>query len=71
VRDDVMTFLWPVVGLPAKDRPILMSACAWADVLLTHDKRDFAELIGGEFYGLAVISPGQFLSRMRGAARLK
>ncbi len=70
VCEDVMTVSWPVVGVPAKDRPILMSAYAWADVLLTHDRRDFADMIGSEFYGMMVTSPGRFLATMRGLGRL-
>lgn len=66
----MMTVSWPVVGVPAKDRPILMSAFAWADMLLTHDRRDFADMIGGEFYGMVVTSPGRFLATMRRIGRL-
>src|SRR6266851_1913591 len=35
LMDDVFTVDRPVVFAPAKDRPILFSALAWADVLLT------------------------------------
>jgi hypothetical protein len=31
-----------------KDRPILFSALAWADVLLTLDSRHFGDLLGGK-----------------------
>lgn len=35
MMDDVFTVDRPAVFAPAKDRPILFSALAWADVLLT------------------------------------
>lgn len=67
---DVLTFEWPVVFAPARDRPILFTASAWADVLLTLDRRDFVDLLGTSFYGLAILKPGQFLQRERTAGRL-
>lgn len=67
---DVLTFEWPAVFAPARDRPILFTACAWAEVLLTLDRRDFAGLLGSSFYGLAILKPGEFLRRERSAGRL-
>jgi hypothetical protein len=67
---DVLTFEWPAVFAPARDRPILFTASAWADVLLTLDRRDFAGLLGSSFYGLAILRPGEFLQRERAAGRL-
>jgi len=67
---DVLTFEWPTVFAPARDRPILFTAAAWADVLLTLDRRDFADLLGTSFYGLAILKPGDFLQRERTAGRL-
>jgi len=67
---DVLTFEWPAVFAPARDRPILFTAAAWADVLLTLDRRDFANLLGTSFYGLAILKPGEFLQRERAAGRL-
>lgn len=46
ICDDVLTLDRPAVFPIAKDRPILFSALAWADVLLTLDRNDFAELLG-------------------------
>jgi len=63
---DVLTIDRVVVFTPAKDRPILFSALAWADVLLTLDKHDFGALLGGEFYGLKVMRPGLFLAGQSG-----
>ncbi len=67
---DVLTFEWPAVFAPARDRPILFTAAAWADVLLTLDRRDFTDLLGTSFYGLAILKPGDFLQRERTAGRL-
>ena len=49
MMDDVFTVDRPAVFAPAKDRPILFSALAWADVLLTLDRGDFETLLGSEF----------------------
>jgi hypothetical protein len=68
---DVFTVDRPTLFAPAKDRPILFSALAWADVLLTLDRGDFETLLGSEFYGLAILTPGNFLARERAAGRLK
>lgn len=68
---DIVTFEWATLFLPAKDRPILFTAAAWADVLLTLDRRDFGDLIGGTFYGLGIMKPGDFLKRERSAGRIK
>ena len=68
--DDLLTLDQAVVFDSAKDRPILFSALAWADVLLTHDHADFAVRLGREFYGLAILTPGMFLTRERAAGRL-
>jgi hypothetical protein len=67
---DVLTFEWPAVFAPARDRPILFTASAWAEVLLTLDRHDFANLLGTSFYGLAILKPGDFLQRERAAGRL-
>jgi hypothetical protein len=52
---------WPVVFAPAKDRPVLFTALAFANALLTLDKRDFGSLMGTGFYGLEIMKPGDFL----------
>jgi hypothetical protein len=48
----------------------LFTALAWAAVLLTLDQADFADLLGGRFYGLRVLVPSEFLARERAAGRL-
>jgi hypothetical protein len=59
VRDQYVVD-WPVVFAPAKDRPVLFTALAFADALLTLDKRDFGLLMGAGFYGLEIMKPGDF-----------
>lgn len=71
LMNDVFTLDRPVVFDPAKDRPVLFAALAWADVLLTLDQADFGSLMGGSFYGLRVIRPGSFLAQERADGRLR
>ena len=71
VVDDVLTIDKPAVFPVEKDRPVLFSALASADVLLTLDRADFSRLLGGCFYGLAIMTLGMWLSRERAAGRLK
>ena len=61
MMDDVLTLDRPAVFLASKDRPILFGALAWADVLLTLDRGDFASLLGHSFYNLLVLKPGDLL----------
>ena len=63
---DVLTFEWATVFTPAKDRPILFTAAAWADVLLTLDRHD-----GGAFYGLVILKSGDFLKRERAVGKMR
>ena len=67
---DVLTFDWPVVFSATKDRPVLFTAAATADVLLTLDRADFTGLLGGQFYGLPLMAPSEFLQNERAAGRL-
>ena len=71
VMDDVLTLDRATLFQAAKDRPILFSALAWADILLTLDRGDFGSLMHQPFYGLLVLKPGLFLERERAAGRLK
>lgn len=68
---DVLTLNQIAVFEPAKDRPILFSALAWAEELLTLDRGDFGALMGTKFYGLSILTPGMFLERERAAGRLR
>jgi predicted nucleic acid-binding protein len=71
IHDDILTLDRAAVFPATKDRPILFGALAWADVLLTLDRKDFGDLIGTEFYGLPVFTPGTFLQRERASSRLR
>lgn len=70
IQDDVLTLDRAAVFAAAKDRPVLFSALAWSEVLLTLDRADFADLLGRQFYGLPVLTPGAFLARERAEGRL-
>ena len=71
IMDDVLILDRPAVFPAGKDRPILFSALAWADILLTLDRGDFGCVMEKPFYGLLVMKPGEFLERERAAGRLK
>ena len=71
IVDDVVTLNRPVLFAASKDRPILFTALAWAEVLLTLDRSDFKDLLGSQFYGLRVRLPSDFLTGERAAGRLK
>lgn len=64
IVDDVVTIDRIAVVGPSKDRPILFTALASADVLLTLDRGDFGDLLGETFYGLQILTPGDFLAHM-------
>jgi len=70
VMPDVVTFEWPVVFPAAKDRLVLFTAAATADLLRTLDRADFEAVMAVGFYGLPVMKPGDFLRRERAAGRL-
>jgi len=67
--DDVLTIDKPAVFPVNKDRPILFSALATADILLTLDRADFDRLLGTRFYGLAIMTPGMWLTQEREPGR--
>jgi predicted nucleic acid-binding protein len=67
---DELTHPWPVVFPAAKDRPVLFTAAAMADVLLTLDRADVEGVMTTGFYGLAVMKPGDFLLHERALGRL-
>ena len=55
----------------AKDKPVLITALACADVLLTLDRRDFRTLLGQTIYDMRVLTPGEFLRIEREGGRLQ
>jgi predicted nucleic acid-binding protein len=71
LEDDELTFDWPIAFEASKDKPVLFSALACADVLLTLDRRDFRDLLGQTVYGLRVLTPGEFLRIERKAGTLR
>ena len=71
IEEDELTLDWPIVFEASKDKPVLFSALACADVLLTLDRRDFGMFLGGTAYGLRVSTPGEFLRTEREEGRLR
>jgi len=71
LMDDVVSLNQIVVFPVAKDRPVLLTALAWSQVLLTLDREDFTGLLGSHFYGLPLLEPAEFLESERHAGRLK
>ena len=69
--DDILTLDRVAVFSATKDRPILFTALCWSDVLLTLDRADFSQLLGKNFYGLAIMKPATFLERERASGRLR
>ena len=70
VVDDVVSLDRALVFPVSKDRPVLITALAWADVLLTLDSGDFMGLLGSSCYGMPILLPSDFLIRERAAGRL-
>lgn len=70
IVDNVLSLDWPAVFPVSKDRPILFSALAWSNVLLTLDHTDFGPL-GGQFYHLRIHSPASFIQQMRRGGQLR
>jgi predicted nucleic acid-binding protein len=69
--DDVVSLNQVGVFPVAKDRPVLLTALAWSQVLLTLDRDDFTGVLGSHFYGLPLREPAEFLENERRAGRLK
>lgn len=68
--DDVVTFAWVTIFEKSKDRPVLFTALAYADVLLTLDQEDFGAILNTVLYGLKILKPGTFLLQERMQNRL-
>ena len=71
VVDDVVSLDRALVFPVSKDRPVLITALAWADVLLTLDSGDFMGILGASCYGMPILLPSDFLIRERAAGRLR
>ena len=70
LADDVVSIDRALVFPASKDRPVLITALAWADVLLTLDREDFIKVLGSSCYGLPILLPSEFLIRERKQGRL-
>ena len=70
IVDDVVSLDRALVFPVSKDRPVLLSALAAAQVLLTLDREDFMGVLGAQCYGLPILLPYDFLERERAAGRL-
>ena len=49
IVDDVVSSDQPAIFFASKDRPILLTALAWSDALITLDRDDFAKFLGSQF----------------------
>jgi predicted nucleic acid-binding protein len=67
---DVFSLDRALVFPVTKDRPVLVTALAWSDVLLTLDRADFKNLLGSACYGMPIMLPSEFLAREREAGRI-
>jgi len=69
--DNIVTLNQAVVFAASKDRPVLLTALAWSNVLLALDSGDFGSLLGGQFYGRSVMAPSEFPQSERNRGRLQ
>ena len=67
---DVVSLDRALVFPVPKDRPVLVTALAWADVLLTLDRADFVNLLGSSCYGMPIMLPSEFLICQRADGRI-
>jgi predicted nucleic acid-binding protein len=65
---DMEVLNWPVTS--AKNNPVLFSALASAEALLTLDEELFGSMMQTTFYGLVILRPGVFLQQQRASGRL-
>ena len=68
--DDVVSIDQALVFPASKDRPVLITALAWSDILLTLDREDFIKVLGSSCYGMPILLPAEFLIRERNQGRL-
>ena len=71
IVDDVVSLDRALVFPVSKDKPVLLSALASANVLLTLDRADFIGLLGNQFYGMPLMAPSEFLENERAKDRLR
>ncbi len=57
IVDDVVSLDRALVFPVSKDRPVLLSALASAQVLITLDREDFMGVLGAQCYGLPILLP--------------
>lgn len=70
IVDDVVSLDRALVFPVSKDRPVLVTALAFSDVLLTLDREDFMGVLGKSCYGLDILTPSDFLKQERVVGRL-
>ena len=59
-----------ILGLPEKDRPILLAAIeARSTHLITGDKLHFGKYFGRQFAGVRILPPGDYLRALASAKR--
>ena len=63
--DNVVSIDRALVFPTSKDRPVLITALAWADVLLTLDREDFLKVLKSSSNGIPILLPSEFLIRER------
>jgi hypothetical protein len=71
ITEDMAVLGGAVVRQPAKKNPILFSALAASEALLTLDEAHFGSLMQTSFYGLVILRPGIFLQQQRASGRLQ
>jgi predicted nucleic acid-binding protein len=69
--DGVVSIDRALVFPVSKDRPVLITALAWADFLLTLDREDFIKVLGSSCYGLPILLPSELLISERNQGRLR
>jgi hypothetical protein len=65
-RETVLVVDKPFLYDVAKDKPVIATALAWeCEALLTLDRADFQTLFGSQFYGMEILTPGDWIRRWR------
>ncbi len=71
VVDDVVSLDRALVFPVSKDRPVLLTALAYANILITLDRADFMGALGAQCYGMPILLPYDFLGRERASGWLQ